>query len=571
MAGTFGLGAEPYCRAILETLPSGVVVQDLTGKIIAANAAAQTMLGLTLDQMLGVSSIDPAWQSLHEDGSPFHGDTHPAMQVLRTGAPVSNVVMGIFNPSTKSHTWIHVNAVPIRASGSDALQGVYATFQDITAQRTAERALQDRNAEFRMAVQSSSDGFWIADSQGRLLEVNQAYERLSGYSHDELLNLAIPEIDCFDNVPEVAARMERIVRNGSERFVTVHRKKDGTRWPTEVVASYSALGGGRFYCFIKDLTEQQQSAELIWHQANFDRLTDLPNRALFFDRLSQECSAARRNGKHVALLFADLDAFKPVNDRYGHDAGDLVLRTVATRWLACVRETDTVARLGGDEFAVIVGNLESADEATTIASKLIDVMRQDIVLPCGNLCKVGVSIGIALFPDNGVEMDSLLSAADRAMYVCKAQGSLSFAVSDARSQASARGTNWIPFHDANLVGVAEIDDQHRHLVRMVNELNHTLLAESTLEHVESRFDELIRYAAFHFQTEHRLMAEHAYPQQDAHDQEHGQLVGELRLILQKKSGEGDMLVLQKIKDWLIGHMHNSDRLLGQFLNQKGVF
>jgi len=365
--------------------------------------------------------------------------------------------------------------------------------------------------------------------------------------------------------------MERIVRNGSERFVTVHLKKDGTRWPTEVVASYSPLGGGRFYCFIKDLTEQQQSAALIWHQANFDRLTDLPNRALFFDRLSQECSAARRTGKHVALLFADLDAFKPVNDKYGHDAGDLVLRTVATRWLACVRSTDTVARLGGDEFAVIVGNLESPDEASFIASKLIDALKEDIALPCGNTCKVGVSIGIALFPDNAVEMDSLLSAADQAMYVCKAQGNSSCFLSKVPTDASVLGTSWIPFHDAHLVGVAEIDDQHRYLVRMVNELNHTLLAESTLGHAESRFDELIRYTAFHFQTEHRLMEKYAYPQQAAHDQEHAQLVGELRLILQKKSGEGDMLVLQKIKDWLIGHMHNSDRSLGQYLNQQGVF
>jgi diguanylate cyclase (GGDEF)-like protein/hemerythrin-like metal-binding protein/PAS domain S-box-containing protein len=548
-----------------------VVVQDLTGKIVAANAAAQTMLGLTLDQMLGVTSIDPAWQALHEDGTPFHGDSHPAMQVLRTGVAVSNVVMGVFNPRIGSHTWINVNAVPIRADGTDALQGVYATFQDITAQRLAERALQDRNAEFRMAVQSSSDGFWIADAQGRLLEVNQAYEQLSGYSHDELLQLSIPDLDCFDHLPEVAARMERIVRNGSERFVTVHRKKDETRWPTEVVASYSPLGGGRFYCFIKDLTEQQQSAELIWHQANFDRLTDLPNRALFFDRLSQECSAARRTGKHVALLFADLDAFKPVNDRYGHDAGDLVLRTVATRWLGCVRNTDTVARLGGDEFAVIVGNLEAPEEATLIASKLIDALQQDISLPCGNTCKVGVSIGIALFPDHAVEMDSLLSAADQAMYVCKARGNSSSVVSNVPSKAATLGTSWIPFNDAHLVGVAEIDDQHRHLVRMVNELNHTLLAESTLGHVESRFDELIRYTAFHFQTEHRLMEKHAYPQRAAHDQEHAQLVGELRLILQKKSGEGDMLVLQKIKDWLVGHMHNSDRALGQYLNQQGVF
>ena len=567
-----GIGVldEPLARAIFDSFPSGIVVQGMEGKIVAANPAAEKILGLALAQMLGVTSIDPGWRALHPDGSAFPGEGHPAMVALRSGQAVRDVVMGVFNPTTSAYTWINVNAIPIRHSATGCVQGVYSTFQDITRQEQAERALRDKDAEFRMAVQTSSDGFWIADATGKILEVNEVYCKQSGYSRDELLTLSIPDLDYLEKSEEVASRMQRIAQNGAERFVSVHRAKDQRRWPVEVVASYSPTGGGRFYCFIKDQTEQQNSAELIWHQANFDRLTDLPGRALFFDRLSQECSAARRNGKQVALLFADLDVFKPVNDLYGHDAGDLVLQTVASRWLSCVRGKDTVARLGGDEFAIIVGNLDGPNEATAIAAKVIESLQAEIALPNNLACSVGVSLGIAMYPTNAVEMDSLLSAADKAMYVCKARGKNSFFLSDAVAGHLSNSADWMAFNDSHLVGVAEIDAQHRQLVRLVNDLNRDISANAEQPHIDRLFDGLMNFTIHHFQTEHRFMLEHHYPDTSAHDLEHGKLTAELRQIIQNLGIEGDLLVLQKIKDWLIAHIRNSDKALGQFLNEQGV-
>ena len=567
-----GIGVldEPLARAIFDSFPSGIVVQGMEGKIVAANPAAEKILGIALAQMLGVSSIDPGWRALHPDGSAFPGEGHPAMVALRSGQAVRDVVMGVFNPTTSAYTWINVNAIPIRHSATGCVQGVYSTFQDITRQEQAERALRDKDAEFRIAVQTSSDGFWIADANGKILEANEAYCKQSGYSRDELLTLSIPDLDYLEKSEEVASRMQRIAQNGAERFVSVHRAKDQRRWPVEVVASYSPTGGGRFYCFIKDQTEQQNSAELIWHQANFDRLTDLPGRALFFDRLSQECSAARRNGKQVALLFADLDVFKPVNDLYGHDAGDLVLQTVASRWLSCVRGKDTVARLGGDEFAIIVGNLDGPNEATAIAAKVIESLQAEIALPNNLACSVGVSLGIAMYPTNAVEMDSLLSAADKAMYVCKARGKNSFFLSDAVAGHLSNSADWMAFNDSHLVGVAEIDAQHRQLVRLVNDLNRDISANAEQPHIDRLFDGLMNFTIHHFQTEHRFMLEHHYPDTSAHDLEHGKLTAELRQIIQNLGIEGDLLVLQKIKDWLIAHIRNSDKALGQFLNEQGV-
>jgi diguanylate cyclase (GGDEF)-like protein/hemerythrin-like metal-binding protein/PAS domain S-box-containing protein len=432
------------------------------------------------------------------------------------------------------------------------------------------RRLKLQAQEYRLAIETASDGFWVTDLQGRLLEVNAAYAAASGYSHDALLGLRIQDLDAFDSSQEVGLRMEKIIQTGHARFVSAHRARDGRRWPVEMVVSYSPMDGGRFFCFTRDLTEQQKSAELIWHQANFDHLTDLPNRALFFDRLSQECSAVRRNGKQVALLYADLDAFKPVNDRFGHAAGDAVLQTVAARWQDCVRGTDTIARLGGDEFAIIAGHLESRQEAAAIADKLIEALRPDIALPTGQACSLGVSIGIAIYPDNAVEMDSLLSAADAAMFACKTRGKNAYAFSDAQAQASGERANWIDFQDAYLVGVAEIDAQHRQLIRMVNELNQELSARSSEGQISKGFEALLAFTLLHFQTEHRYMLAHGYADTAAHDFEHGQLANQLRLLLDRHQHTGDFLVLQKLKDWLLSHIQISDQALGRSLRERGV-
>lgn len=432
------------------------------------------------------------------------------------------------------------------------------------------RRLAIQAREYRIAIQTSSDGFWVTDMQGRLLEVNAAYIKASGYSRQQLLGLCIEELDAFDGGPEVRTRMDTIVRAGHARFVTAHRTREGHHWPVEVVCSYSPMEGGRFFCFIRDLTEQQKSADLIWRQANFDRLTGLPNRSLFFDRLSQECSAARRNGRSVALLYADLDDFKPVNDQFGHAAGDAALQTVARRWASCVRGTDTVARLGGDEFAIIAGHMEGAGEAAAIAGKLIDALRPEVVLPSQQTCRLGVSIGIALYPDNAVEMDSLLSAADRAMFSSKARGKNNYAFSSSHGRLTVERVNWVDFQKQHLVGVAEIDEQHRQMVRMVNELNQDLAARTSDTHIGRRFEALLAFVQQHFQTEHRYMLEYHYPNAKALDFEHGQLTNELRLIVGRHSREGDMLVLQKIKDWLLGHIHNSDKALGAYLQEQGV-
>ena len=157
-------------------------------------------------------------------------------------------------------------------------------------------------------------------------------------------------------------------------------------------------------------------------QAYTDALTGLANRLLLTDRFQQTVERAKRNRSLFALLMVDLDAFKAINDHYGHAAGDFVLVTVAKRLLAAVRASDTVARLGGDEFVLIIDRYEDPDELVRIGRKLIATISEDITLPEGEVVSVGASVGFALYPRNGTDINDLLHVADKGMYDCKTSG-----------------------------------------------------------------------------------------------------------------------------------------------------
>ncbi|MGI9134541.1 MAG: bacteriohemerythrin [Rhodoferax sp.] len=548
-------------ESIVQSSRDAIISKTLDGTVTSWNPGAEAMFGYSAKEMIGhpISVLIPA-QRQEEEAR--------ILQQICAGHPVDHFeTVRICKSGQRIDVDIALS--PLRDSAG-TLIGASKIARDITRQKQSEKALREKDSQFRVAVQTSTDGFWICDMQGKILEVNDAYVRLSGYTRDELLQMKISQIDAFESQQEVVARIERIVRVGYERFVVSHLAKGGRKWPAEVVTTYSPIDGGRFFSFMKDLTEQQKSAEIIWHQANFDGLTDLPNRALFFDRLSQECSAARRSGKLVALLFADLDAFKPVNDQFGHDSGDLVLRTVASRWQTCVRESDTIARLGGDEFAIIVGSLEGTQEASTIAGKLIQALDKDIALPGGRACRIGASIGIAIYPTNASEMDSLLRAADAAMYTCKGRGKNTFSFANDIADGRDLKDAWVTFNDSHLIGVSQIDVQHRQLVRMINDLNQAIAVIGNDSKVKSLFDDLVRFTVYHFETEHDLMVQYAYPETPSHDYEHGRLVNELKHLSMQEQRGNDLLVLQRVKDWLIGHIQNSDKPMGAFLLQKGA-
>jgi diguanylate cyclase (GGDEF)-like protein len=200
-----------------------------------------------------------------------------------------------------------------------------------------------------------------------------------------------------------------------------NRTKDGTLvWEAASISPIRDEDGTitHFVGIKEDITEIKRLQEQLEHLARHDPLTGLPNRFLFADRLRQALAQGKRRKAPFAILYLDLDGFKPVNDVHGHQAGDAVLVEVGRRLQACVRESDTVARMGGDEFTVLLNDIHGPENARRLADTIVATLCEPFNVE-GTACTIGASLGIALFPQDGATADALLSKADTAMYQAK--------------------------------------------------------------------------------------------------------------------------------------------------------
>ncbi|MGA7594381.1 MAG: diguanylate cyclase [Gallionella sp.] len=267
---------------------------------------------------------------------------------------------------------------------------------------------------------------YTKDTQGRYLFANRLLrerfdapmEEIVGYDDYKFFDADTADSMCKDELRvlqngetiQVEETSLNILTGVTEVFLSVKlplRREDG---------SIHALCG-----ISTDITERKDAEEHMKHMAQYDALTHLPNRALFEDRLHQAIAAAQRNKAHLALMFIDLDKFKPVNDTYGHGIGDLLLKEVATRIQACLRDSDTAARIGGDEFVILLPAIESAADASKVAEKIRMSLNQPFAL-AGNTLGIGSSIGVAVYPQHGSNEKLLVKSADIAMYHAKKNG-----------------------------------------------------------------------------------------------------------------------------------------------------
>jgi diguanylate cyclase (GGDEF)-like protein/PAS domain S-box-containing protein len=402
---------------IVRSSDDAIVGRAPDGVVTSWNPGAQRLFGYTADEMIG----RPLQPLFSPDMSTQEQDN--LQRVLLGNAVIQFETERFCKNGDRKE--LSVSASPIRDVGGTVV-GISEIARDVSEKNRNARALHEKEARFRAAIETTPDGFWAVDSTGRIIDVNLSSCRLTGYSREELLGLRITDLEAQEDPATTARHIEEIMRTGSATFETVHRRKDGSTWPVEIITTFSPILGGQFYAFLKDLTERKKAEALNWRQANFDHLTSLPNRALLFDRLNQECTLARRNQTRVALLFADLDGFKLINDNHGHQAGDLVLKEVARRWLATVRESDTVARLGGDEFAILMSGVQDGSDIGALAEKLVAALAAPITLQAGVTCQVGASVGIAIYPTDASTPDNLISRADSAMYESKRRGKNTF-------------------------------------------------------------------------------------------------------------------------------------------------
>ena len=213
-------------------------------------------------------------------------------------------------------------------------------------------------------------------------------------------------------------------REGFWRGELINRRRDGTRYVQQTSISAVKDKHGRVRNYIglsSDISAIKESRERLERMAYFDALTSLPNRRLLSDRLNQAIGQARRGGTLLAICYLDLDGFKPINDQWGHAAGDLLLIDAARRLTANVRAGDTVSRLGGDEFVVLLGNLAHLDECEVALERIRTELNLPFHLKDGE-ARISASMGVTLFPLDGAEPDMLLRHADQAMYQAKQAG-----------------------------------------------------------------------------------------------------------------------------------------------------
>ena len=287
--------------------------------------------------------------------------------------------------------------------------------------RTGE-ALRQSQQHFRAIAQSSPMAIVITEpDSGRIRYANIRAEEMLGRPQQSLVERNIHEfyLTPADRKPFIQAlkRQQRV-----EGFEQQMVKDSGEQFWGSLSSQLVMYGDEQaLITSITDLTEQKHYQNQLFQKANYDDLTSLPNRGLAFDRLQRSLVVAQRNQTKVALMLVDLDHFKKVNDSLGHNAGDLLLQEISSRLLSSVREGDTVARLGGDEFTVILSELHHAMDAEIIAEKVLHACTTPVVINNHEVV-VGASIGIATFPDDGMDHETLIKNADAAMYQCKQQG-----------------------------------------------------------------------------------------------------------------------------------------------------
>lgn len=279
---------------------------------------------------------------------------------------------------------------------------------------------------YRLLFERNLAGVFRIAVDGQILDCNDALANILGYASREELRAR----SMFDLYPDEAERVAHFERLASEKTLTnaemVMQRKDGAHIWTFVNASLLALGDSEVIeGTLLDITARKQTELQVEFQANHDALTKLHNRAFFRTQLDNAIALARRRESPLALLFLDLDGFKPINDTLGHAAGDFLLQETAARLVQCVRSSDLVARLGGDEFVVLLMTLTHARDAETVAEKVLT--RISAPLPYeGHLLQVTASVGIGLYPDDAPDAERLIAAADEAMYCAKKAGGRGF-------------------------------------------------------------------------------------------------------------------------------------------------
>jgi diguanylate cyclase (GGDEF)-like protein/PAS domain S-box-containing protein len=389
----------------------------------------KTMLGFANEEI--GDSADEWSKRIHPDDAP---GVFAALQPYLDGKVGSVAVEYRMLRKDGSWIWTLGRGMVVERDAEGKPLRMIGTNSDITQRRQTEELLKQSEARIRSIFESAADAMFITDQEGHYQYVNHAAINMLGFDRDALMQMSIADITAEEDLKEVWQEFRQLLTTGALRSEFRLRAKDGTLIPVDF--NGNVLRDGSLLGVCRDITQRKQLEDQVRQLAFYDNLTALANRRLFDDRLRQAVLSGKRSGSYSALMFLDLDNFKPLNDVHGHKAGDLLLIEVAKRMKACVRETDTIARFGGDEFVVLLVDLTgelstSLNEAARVAEKIRRAIDEAFVLTLAgeghaptlttqHHCTA--SIGVAMIAASDVTTEDALRGADKAMYEAKEHG-----------------------------------------------------------------------------------------------------------------------------------------------------
>jgi diguanylate cyclase (GGDEF)-like protein/PAS domain S-box-containing protein len=408
--------SEARFAKIFQSSPLPVVMSRFDdGRYLEVNDAWLRWFGYSREEAIGKSSIDLGiWLQA--------ADRAELVRMLAAGIPVRDYECRMRKKSGE------VGDVLVSAESFElgAERCLVTTVMDITERKHAERQLRESERRFRDFAEAAGEYVWELDVDGRYTYVSNRVEQVLGYTPDELMGRRPVDFMPPGEAERVREWLVEISRT-REAFRNVENRSIG-RSGAQVWQLMSGVpivdANGRFVGYrgtALDISERKQAESRIAELATRDPLTGLPNRLLLSDRLSRGIANAQREGGSLAVMFIDLDHFKRVNDTLGHEVGDQLLREVSKRIGGLLRKGDTLARLGGDEFVIVLEGLKAAEDAGQVAQKVINLLAQPYDAG-GHVLNTGGSIGIAIYPADGADANTLMRHADTAMYVAKSSG-----------------------------------------------------------------------------------------------------------------------------------------------------
>ncbi len=400
--------------ALLTRMDDGVFLVGEDGVLLDFNAQACAMLGYSGKELAHLK-----WSDLLACACD-PGGCQALRGSLEVKPPVHECVMRRCDGQTIP---VEINAGRLEDEAEELL---FYLVRDISARKDAENRLRRSEQRFRSFFKNAAAGMAILNPDGDFLEANDAFCAFIGYEPHELKQMNVEQITAEDDL-EDTRRYYCQVRQGRTvcfNYEKEYRRKDGTPVCGRVTVAWVQDDSGRAQYgigLVQDITDHRAAQRDIERLVNFDQLTGLPNRRHFQEALEQDLGRFEESGDALGVLFLDLDHFKRVNDTMGHGVGDQLLRLAGSRLVELTGPSDLVARLGGDEFAVVLREINEIGDVAAIAEKV----RQGFETPfiCdGEECLISVSVGVAIVPDDGQEVEALLKNAEIAMYDAKESG-----------------------------------------------------------------------------------------------------------------------------------------------------